>query len=269
MSIIELDEIELHSAHVEEGVGAILHSILYLRCPTKHADRYCTALAPLVHVVSEDESAVQEAIEKVFRVSTYIGPYLYRSRIIIEVFLQREKKSMFGFGFIKIEKVVLEVWKLPLIVNEMAALDEDPDPTSTYLGSSRFLEIMAKNGKGCSCEENFPPSASQYERARITNTEREEVSNRLLSALQQSALAGDLSQGLGTLEYDVRVEAYGGSSRWDTPQHQPKQSGLCSETMENVVVGPDKKLSWTVMGAFSRPGSNSHGSSTHKDGGSN
>ena len=125
-TVLDLDEIELHRTHLSEGLNAILSSVLFLRGPVRQRvrDVCCDFLSPLVYPGYEDPS-IRTAIDNVLELSTFIGPSLYRCRIGLDFFFIKESSSLFGFVK-RNEKVVLESWRLPLILNDMATLDEEP-----------------------------------------------------------------------------------------------------------------------------------------------
>ena len=48
---ITLDEVELNNVFIDEGISALLHTILFVRAPNlvKPEDCHCTRLAPLTY----------------------------------------------------------------------------------------------------------------------------------------------------------------------------------------------------------------------------
>jgi hypothetical protein len=76
---IALNEIHLHPHFIDEGISALLHTILYLRAPNslKFQDHECMYLAPLSFAKSDAEDVdltVRDAISNLLKLKSSIGP---------------------------------------------------------------------------------------------------------------------------------------------------------------------------------------------------
>jgi len=178
-----LEETELYVPFVEEGVSAIVNTILFVRAPTQHkpVDYVCTQLSPLTFVkcgkMDIDES-VRSKVEELTRSLTAVGPNLYKGVMLVSFFEKREVKQLFGLMSSE-EKVYFERWRVPILVNE-GAIPRSPRP--------------GEEGDVTLCRE----------RARIFENAREQVQKRILSILELSNSAIDhVPIGIYHFELDV------------------------------------------------------------------
>jgi len=192
-----LEECELHSPFVEEGVSAIVNSILFVRAPNQHTpvDHVCATLSPLTYVkcgpVDIDET-VRSKVDELTRSLTQVGPKLYKGVITVSFYEKREVKQLFGFMSSE-EKVYFERWRVPILVNEEII------PRSPLTGDDADLTQLS-------------------ERARIFEQARESIQKRILSILELSNISIDhLPTGIYHFEIGVPTKGAHGERAGETP----------------------------------------------------
>jgi hypothetical protein len=136
---IALNEIHLHPHFIDEGISALLHTILYLRAPNslKFQDHECMYLAPLSFAKCDAEDVdltVRDAISNLLKLKSSIGPQISRGFITLTFFEYREQKSGFLIWQTKEkEKVCFERWHISVVV------DETPLPQSNLINNNPQL----------------------------------------------------------------------------------------------------------------------------------
>lgn len=120
---IVIEEIELHHRYVNEGLSALLHTILFVRAPNlvKPEDHQCIELSPLIFAKcgpNDVDESVKRAIFNLNQLLTPVGPHLSKATIVLSFFEHRETKGFFGL-ISNHEKVYFERWRIPVIINEL------------------------------------------------------------------------------------------------------------------------------------------------------
>jgi hypothetical protein len=159
-----LDEIELHSSLVDEGIGCLLHTILIVRAPAKFVpeDVFCRSLSPLVYAKcgGEDvDNSVIRALEQLKESLEEVGPNLYRGTIVLSFYLLKENKAFLGL-YSESKKHVFERWRIPVLVDKAPITMRRDD-------------------------------ASQIERNRMFDSCRQEVMSRMMKIIVDVNLACD------------------------------------------------------------------------------
>lgn len=183
---ITLDEIELQSSFIEEGISALLHTILFVRAPNqvKPEDYICQRLAPLTFArcgSSDVDKAVKDALELLDKTRTPVGPNLSKSIVLLTFFEKREIKGFFGL-LSNQEKVCFERWKIPVVVNE------HPIPSKS------------------NHREHMDYDSINFERQHIFDHARNQVQARILTILETAN--GSVDHVPPTLyEYELQASA--------------------------------------------------------------
>jgi hypothetical protein len=166
---IVIEEIELHHRYVNEGLSALLHTILFVRAPNlvKPEDHQCIELAPLIFAkcgpIDVDES-VKRAILNLNQLLTPVGPHLSKATIVLSFFEHRETKGFFGL-ISNHEKVYFERWRIPIIINELP------------------LTRMNNNNNNNNSNNNND-SREDNEELYLLNHARDQIQNRILTIIQ-------------------------------------------------------------------------------------
>lgn len=117
-----LEEIELHSSLIDEGIACLLHTILIVRAPGKFKpeDVECRRLCPLVYAKcggDDVDRSVLTALEELKESLEEVGPNLYRGTLVLSFYLMKENKGFLGLYSENI-KHVFERWRIPVLVNK-------------------------------------------------------------------------------------------------------------------------------------------------------
>mmetsp|Transcript_5522 Transcript_5522/g.9080 ORF Transcript_5522/g.9080 Transcript_5522/m.9080 type:complete len:196 (-) Transcript_5522:252-839(-) len=167
---IALDEMELHTSLLEEGISCLLHTTLFVRSPgsVRPADVHCKKIAPLTYAKCGNdhvENSVTEAIVQFKKSLVQVGPGLSRGVVILSFFEKRENKGFFGMLTTQ-EKVYFERWRIPILVNE-----NQLESTSDVRGGGGSSQQAA--------------SSREY-RHRVYETAREEIKQRMLCIFENA-----------------------------------------------------------------------------------
>jgi len=159
-----LDEIELHTSLVKEGIGCLLHTILTIRAPEKLVpeDVTCQSLAPLIYAKCGGEkvdNSVTTALQQLTESLEEVGPNLYRGTVVLSFYLVKENKPFWGL-YSESKKYVFERWKIPVLVDKAPITMRRDD-------------------------------ASEIERKRIFDSSRQEVISRIMKIIVDVNLACD------------------------------------------------------------------------------
>lgn len=197
---VSLEEIELHSYCMEDGISVLLHSILFIRAPSvvKPEDYHCKTIPSLTYPrcgPKDVNDSVLDSIKLVRNVSlnhNSIGPNLSKAILILSFFELREVKGFFGFASSN-EKVVFERWRIPIVI--------DSRPLS-----NRIIERMTNSSNSSSYYEDVPSSTDELEWVNILKTTKEEIQKRLF--LIYDTVNTSLDHVPPTMyEYDIEVVA--------------------------------------------------------------
>ena len=116
-----LPELELSSHQVRESLQMLLHSILFLRAPGPIAptDVCCEHFSfsySKIGKVDDVDRQIDSAVADFLRSLVPIGPELSKGTVSLTFFERRVSKAFLGLVSTE-ERVVWEVWHLPLLVN--------------------------------------------------------------------------------------------------------------------------------------------------------
>lgn len=145
-----LDEIELNQYFVNEGISAILHTILFIRAPNQNQnlvqpeDVHCERLKPLTYAKCgpcDIDQNVNDSLDMLQRFKSPVGPKIQKGIINLTFYEHREKEALFGWIHSK-EKVYFERWKIPIVIDERGF---EHVPRSSSL-SSRSLSSSSDGG---------------------------------------------------------------------------------------------------------------------------
>lgn len=198
-----LDEIELHSSLLDEGISCLLHTILFVRAPgsIKHPeDAYCRHLAPLVYAKCGDtsiDSNVIHALADLKRSLVEVGPNLRRGNINLSFYVEKENKGIFGFGSEKV-KAVFERWRVPVLVNEIRTDNASELERTHILDSSReavasrMMKIIVDVNIYC---DHIPADVYHYE-IDGTNGGNEDSEQSMVTRFMSPVSLASLSQKL-------------------------------------------------------------------------
>lgn len=159
-----MDEIELHSSLIDEGIACLLHTILIVRAPARFVpeDVECRRLSPLVYAKCGGEdvgNSVIRALQQLRESLEEVGPSLYRGTIVLSFYLLKENKAFLGL-YSESKKHVFERWRIPVLVNQAPITLRRDD-------------------------------ASELERKRIFDSSRQEVMSRMMKIIVDVNLACD------------------------------------------------------------------------------
>lgn len=159
-----MDEIELHSSLIDEGIACLLHTILIVRAPASLVpeDVECRRLSPLVYAKCGGEevgNSVIRALQQLRESLEEVGPSLYRGTIVLSFYLLKENKAFLGL-YSESKKHVFERWRIPVLVNQAPITLRRDD-------------------------------ASELERKRIFDSSRQEVMSRMMKIIVDVNLACD------------------------------------------------------------------------------
>lgn len=166
-----LDEIELNEYFLEEGISALLHTILFVRAPNavQPEDHKCARLAPLTYAKcgpQDIDQNVSEAVVMLNKSKAPVGPTIQKGIILLSFYEHREKEALFGWIHSK-EKVYFERWKIPIVVDERAF----PQKSSS---------VATDGDDGQMATE----SVASVERQHMYSHARNQVQQRLLAILE-------------------------------------------------------------------------------------
>jgi hypothetical protein len=186
---VKLEEIELHSSLLDEGLSAILHTILFVRDPStevKPVDVACSKLGPLTYAKCGGRKGINDHVKESIKLLTNhlapVGPNLKKSTLLLEFYDQRETQKLFIFT--TTEKVAFERWHIPVRVDE------------TTLNKT---DIERQN----------------IEKAHFMQFAREQIERTILSIIEQSSSIDHIPP-TSLYQYDITCLPYGmGNERQD------------------------------------------------------
>jgi len=190
---IALEETELHDSGVlDEGVAALVHTILFLRAPNlvKPQDHVCEWLAPLRYATcgpADVTDAVTAATATLRRSLTPCGPHLAKGAVSVAFFERREVKGFFGLTSNQ-ERVYFERWRLPFVVDQRLL----PSASSSSSSSSRVDAAVAA-----------------AERQQLCDAARDAVQRRLVAILEAANRSSD---HVPPTMYEYELDASGGGA---------------------------------------------------------
>lgn len=184
---ITVEELELHDALVDEGIAAIVHTILFLRAPNivKPEDHVCERLAPLRYAKCgpiDVDDTVAEVVQTLRSSLTSVGPHLSKGIVLVSFFERREVKGFFGLVSNQ-ENVYFERWRIPVVVDQRPLLAFNPQYHPQTHGA-----------------------AADHERRHLFDTARDIVHRRLITILEAVNTSTD---HVPPTMYEYEVESTG------------------------------------------------------------
>jgi len=187
---LKLEEVELHASLLDEGLSAILHTILFVRDPSsevKPIDVVCSKLGPLTYAKcggrKDIHDHVKESIKLLLSQLAPVGPNLKKSTLLLQFYDQREAQKFFGL-FTTAEKVIFERWHIPVRVDE-----------TTF----HKTDIEQQN----------------IEKAHFIQYAREQIERSILNIIEQSSSIDHIPP-TSLYQYDITCSPYGiGNDRQD------------------------------------------------------